>query len=69
MISTVIVVIVVVVLTPSTSLAPATVTSSSLPCIFLVDMLLLLSLIQRIKNENVITKNYWVKRKKNHRLI
>ena len=69
MISTVIVVIVVVVLTPSTSLAPATVTSSPLPSIFLVDMLLLLSLIQRIKNENVITKNYCVKTKKNHRLI
>lgn len=69
MISTVIVVIVVVVLTPSTSLAPATVTTSPLPGIFLVDMLLLLSLIQRIKNENVITKNYCVKRKKNHRLI
>lgn len=69
MISTVIVVIVVEVLTPSTPLAPATVTTSPLPSIFLVDMLLLLSLIQRIKNENVITKNYCVKRKKNHRLI
>lgn len=56
MISTVIVVIVVEVLTPSTPLAPATVTTSPLPSIFLVDMLLLLSLIQRIKNENVKQK-------------